>query len=1476
MNAIANYHGSLFGDGAKEYQIHAGMTVLNWLQESGYWEKMHDSPMVVILNGVELLEADYCREICEGDHIAVQQYPRGVPQVIAALYWAFVVVSVASAIYILTMPEPGLPETADIKEGSPTYSISARGNRYRPDTKGPILYGTLRIVPDFDQPPFSTYDANNDQTLHMVFRITQGVADVNVASITFEDTPLSNFQGVQIEVIPPGEVPTIFPAGVIESNDINNIELLSAITAPYVVNDVGTVITKIAVDITSPGLAVQSRSTGDLSAKIVEFEVQAQKITDANVAVGGWFSLGIGSLSGSSRDAIRRTFEFTVAPARYQVRVGRITAKDDSQYVQDNISWAGLKGYLHNPDNSSPNTRLAIAIRASEQIGNRALTDMSVICSRRLHMWTPVDGWDANVSPTNSIAWAIADLCRSNYAGNRSDLNYDLQKLYQLHQQLTPLGHEFNAYFDTEGVSVWDAIIKAGTPGRITPIDRGGFYTFVRDELQSVAVQAFTMRNIIRGSFRIDHNIILEETADSVIVKIQDEDNDYRVREIPCALPGSASLNPRTIELFGVTNATRAKELGMFMAATNRYRRKLVFFDTGIEGKIPFYGSRIAISHWLIGAEGVRQVSGDIVDFDGVDVLRLSERVKAGYFSDPHIVMFDLDGKPLPAYPVQFVDESTVRVNGNTYWEHVRLESNYKRPMFVLGDGTNYVTYAKVTKMERDGANVRIEGFVDDPRPYIFGDDVIPPDSINIPGPQSAAPVLSDLQSHLGGTVEQPVVILNWSLKNADKTDLQFSIDGGAHFHPIESGFVYENRYEHRPSPGVIIYRLAAVNLFRGPWVTITVNTTDVSFSPPANPYELVLRESFVGPVLKVKWKSDSVRHLIQIVVSGATLYTVTVEGLTWDFPGSLAQQFGVGRSFTVKIFAIGTNGKTSLGSAQLAVNNPAPPILANLDVESFFGVASVTFTFPVSVADLIGISVWKSPVSGFVPSQSNLSVDRTMNPVIGVPLDEAETAYIRIAAVDAWGFQGLNYSGEYTVSGKGIDLTPVYEDLEELEAALDEAKADLLQAVLGLNEAKSDLSQLEGKFPIKTVDIGNDSISAPKLQANSVLADKIAANAVTAAKIAALAVTAEKIAALAVTAEKIAAEAVSTEKLAALAVTAEKIAALAITAGHIAASTITADKLNIATLSAITASMGTITAGLLKTTSSASAARLEVDSNGSFPLWIGAGGKDATNGQFFYDKTSQTLVIREPSTGRRFEFQPSSSMPFWYGSGTKAASNSWMHFDAATSRLVLKNIQAENGFVTELQSNNWVDGISGYKLFSDGSAQFNNVVISRPNVVASGTLNLPTAEAALCHFQSVAGNVDGTYFGSIYNCSYTDNGSGFAWRMNADGGGPGGDYVFIVDVPTSSFSPDEVGVINGRMLIAQAVVVGSEFYHTGSGAGAAYETPCSAEVQRVARYSLAGSFIRIKIRVHTPTGKSSNVYAIQIRSINWALSAFT
>ena len=40
----------------------------------------------------------------------------------------------------------------------------------------------------------------------------------------------------------------------------------------------------------------------------------------------------------------------------------------------------------------------------------------------------------------------------------------------------------------------------------------------------------------------------------------------------------------------------------------------------------------------------------------------LAEKIKAIDYADPHIVMVDLDGKPMPAYPINILSDFVVQV----------------------------------------------------------------------------------------------------------------------------------------------------------------------------------------------------------------------------------------------------------------------------------------------------------------------------------------------------------------------------------------------------------------------------------------------------------------------------------------------------------------------------------------------------------------------------------------------------------------------------------------------------------------------------------------------------------------------------------------------------------------------------------------------------------------------------------------------
>jgi len=78
------------------------------------------------------------------------------------------------------------------------------------------------------------------------------------------------------------------------------------------------------------------------------------------------------------------------------------------------------------------------------------------------------------------------------------------------------------------------------------------------------------------------------------------------------SLPGSSSANPAKLRLFGCTTEAHAVREGLYLAAANRYRRRIITLRTELEGLIPTYGDLIAIAHDMPSWG----TSGEIVGFD--------------------------------------------------------------------------------------------------------------------------------------------------------------------------------------------------------------------------------------------------------------------------------------------------------------------------------------------------------------------------------------------------------------------------------------------------------------------------------------------------------------------------------------------------------------------------------------------------------------------------------------------------------------------------------------------------------------------------------------------------------------------------------------------------------------------------------------------------------------------------------------------
>jgi len=737
------------------------VSVRGWLDGKGITE--FKRPTICLHNGQAVLRADWpATVICDGDVVTFVALPHGgggggggknplktvlsIALLVAApglggmlagslgltgslfagtafeIGWGTVlggVISLAGSALInavIPAPRPSVPSMSFGSVGSPpapspTYSLSAQGNEARLSQPIPVLYGRHLIYPDLATQPYQEF-SNNDQYLFQLFCLGQGECDLE--KLRIEDTPIASFEEVIYEVVGPSGTVTLFETDVITAPEVAGQELLSAgdgggFVGSFTANPTGTSAAHIGIDVIFPRGLYYANDGGGLDARSIQWEVQARAIDDDGLAVGNWATLGTESYSAATNTAQRQSFKYVVIPGRYEVRMVRLDAKDTSSRAGHELRWGALRAYLDGPPDFGDVTLLAVKMRATDNLSLRSSRMINCIVTRRLPVWDPVTGWSTS-EPTRSIAWAFADACRAAYGAKLADTRIDLNALLVLDQVWTARGDEFNGIFDS-AMTVWEALIRIARCGRAVPVLQGGVVRVFRDALQTLPIAMFGPRNIVKGSFKIQYIMPGEETADAVTVAFFNA-RTWKPDEVTVALPGSAASRPAKVTLFGCTGEAQAGREGLYMAADNRYRRKLVSWSTELEGMIPTYGDLVAVTHdmphWGQG--------GEVVDWDAqAQVLTLSEPLTWEANAGHYIALRRRDG----SLAGPFLVESVV---GNDRQVHLLealditpyTDTSEERTHFAFGAGEAWGAKARVIAVKPRGENVEITAVAED------------------------------------------------------------------------------------------------------------------------------------------------------------------------------------------------------------------------------------------------------------------------------------------------------------------------------------------------------------------------------------------------------------------------------------------------------------------------------------------------------------------------------------------------------------------------------------------------------------------------------------------------------------------------------------------------------------------------------------------------------------------------------------------
>lgn len=616
---------------------------------------------------------------------------------------------------VVPAPKPSIPSmswggSGAIPAASPTYSLQAQGNQARLGQPIPVIYGRHLIYPDLASEPYQDYVAG-EQYLYQLHVIGQG--EYAVEQIRIEDTPISSFEEVQTEIVPPGGQVTLFDPDVITAAEVVGQELLASDpVGPFTANPVDTTASALGIDVVMPRGLYYANDGGSLDARTVQWMVESRLIDENGDPLADWQALATESHTAATNSTIRLSYRYPVAVGRHEVRLTRLDAKDTSERAGHEIRWGALRSYLTGQPDFGAVTLLAVKMRATDNLSQRSSRMINVIATRRLPVWSETGGW-SEPQPTRSIAWAFADACKAQYGGKLADARIDLKALLALDAIWSARGDSFDAVFDTS-MTVWEALTRIARCGRAVPIQQGGIVRIIRDQPQTIPVAMFGPRNIVKGSFKIKYVMPGEDTADAVTVEYFSS-RTWKPDETTAKLPDSQGDNPAKVNLFGCTAKDHAQREGLYIAANNRFRRRLVTFRTELEGMIPTYGDLVAITHdmprWGQG--------GEVVDHQG-DVLALSEPVEWTEGATHYLALRRRDGGLAGPFRVQAVpgDPTKVRVlDPLTVTPYVG--GSEERTYFSFGPGQAWAQSARVLGIRPRGGQVEISAVAEDSRVHV-------------------------------------------------------------------------------------------------------------------------------------------------------------------------------------------------------------------------------------------------------------------------------------------------------------------------------------------------------------------------------------------------------------------------------------------------------------------------------------------------------------------------------------------------------------------------------------------------------------------------------------------------------------------------------------------------------------------------------------------------------------------------------------
>ncbi len=483
---------------------------------------------------------------------------------------------------------------------SPSLFIEGARNIPRPFGTIPVVLGKHRTIPPMGALSFTEVVGDNQ---HLRMLVVWGYGPLKIENITIGDTPLANFDDVQIETLEgrPSDPPlTLFPDSVLQQE----LSILLTEVGSWQQRTTAVDADELSVDIAFPKGLVDFNDRGKRQDQVVAIQIQFRKVGDpifinpvysATTVDPSWINGATIIFEHARSEAVRHGFRWPVATrGQYEIQIRRLTEDQGSPNVFDETVWAAIRTITNEDPLNFPHPLAvtALVIKATDQL-NRVVDELRADVSSYVLDWNGSSWVEAISSNPASLFRHV--LQSKALAEPLADARIDLVKLQDWHDFNVSHGFEFNMVRDFQ-TSVWDVLSDIAVVGRASPTQVDGKWSVAVDEQQTVPVQHFTPRN----SWGFEAEKMFVDPPHGLRIRFTNRNEGWRQDELRVFDDGfteATATRYEAVDAFGITDPDHIFKFGRFNLAQLRLRPEQWTFNVDVEHVVAKRGSLVVITH---------------------------------------------------------------------------------------------------------------------------------------------------------------------------------------------------------------------------------------------------------------------------------------------------------------------------------------------------------------------------------------------------------------------------------------------------------------------------------------------------------------------------------------------------------------------------------------------------------------------------------------------------------------------------------------------------------------------------------------------------------------------------------------------------------------------------------------------------------------------------------------------------------------